>query len=181
MPTRRYGVEVNLLEIAQCIGKVFSSLGLSKWTVASQLLKSPCTPSDVVIRLIILRVLALVKGFITSTDFLLLERQISWVITFITEEIYLFDTIIPQLDHNHHIMTVVIEKIRFSRLITHALWSAMSTINFSEGKQQCHQISSLSVQIYQNCPFVKRVLISPCQVCRVKNMNVEYLTRASGQ
>ena len=57
------------------------------------------TMSDVVIRLIILRVLALVKGFITSTDFLLLERQISWVITFITEEIYLFDTIIPQLDH----------------------------------------------------------------------------------
>ena len=57
------------------------------------------TISDVVMRLIILRVLALVKGFITSTDFLLLERQISWVITFITEEIYLFDTIIPQLDH----------------------------------------------------------------------------------
>ena len=57
------------------------------------------TMSDVVIRLIILRVLALVKGFITSTDFLLLERQISWVITFITEEIYLFDTIIPQFDH----------------------------------------------------------------------------------
>ena len=57
------------------------------------------TMSDVVIRLIILRVLALVKGFITSTGFLLLERQLSWVITFITEEIYLFDTIIPQLDH----------------------------------------------------------------------------------
>ena len=55
--------------------------------------------SDVVVRLIILRVLALVKGFITSTGFLLLERQLSWVITFITEEIYLFDTIIPQLDH----------------------------------------------------------------------------------
>ena len=59
------------------------------------------TMSDVVIRLIILRVLALVKGFITSTGFLLLERQLSWVITFITEEIYLFDTIIPQLDHMH--------------------------------------------------------------------------------
>ena len=57
------------------------------------------TMSDVVIRLIILRVLAILKGFITSTDFLLLERQISLVITFITEEIYLFDTIIPQLDH----------------------------------------------------------------------------------
>ena len=42
---------------------------------------------DVVVRLIISRVLALVK------------RQLSWVITFITEEIYLFDTIIPQLDH----------------------------------------------------------------------------------
>ena len=56
------------------------------------------TMSDVVMRLIILRVLALVKGFITSTGFLLLERQLSWVITFITEEIYLFDTIIPQLD-----------------------------------------------------------------------------------
>ena len=55
--------------------------------------------SDVVVRLIILRFLALVKGFITSTGFLLLERQLSWVITFVTEEIYLFDTIIPQLDH----------------------------------------------------------------------------------
>ena len=58
--------------------------------------------SDVVVRLIILRFLALVKGFITSTGFLLLERQLSWVITFITEEIYLFDTIIPQLDHMVH-------------------------------------------------------------------------------
>ena len=57
------------------------------------------TMSNVVMRLIILRVLALVKGFITSTGFLLLERQLSWVITSITEKIYLFDTIIPQLDH----------------------------------------------------------------------------------
>ena len=57
--------------------------------------------SDVVVRLIIQRALTLVKGFITSTGFLLLERQLSWVITFIIEEIYLFDTIIPQLDHMH--------------------------------------------------------------------------------
>ena len=57
------------------------------------------TMSDVVMRLIILRVLALVKGFITSTGFLLLERQLSWVRTFIAEKIYLFNTIIPQLDH----------------------------------------------------------------------------------
>ena len=57
------------------------------------------TMSDVVVRLIIARALTLVKGFITSTGFQLLERQLSWVITFITEEIYLFNTIIPQLDH----------------------------------------------------------------------------------
>ena len=55
--------------------------------------------SDVVVRLIIQRALTLVKGFITSTGFQLLERQLSWVITFVTEEIYLFNAIIPQLDH----------------------------------------------------------------------------------
>ena len=54
--------------------------------------------SDVVVRLIIARALTLVKGFITSTGFQLLERQLSWVITFITKEIYLFNTIMPQLD-----------------------------------------------------------------------------------
>ena len=60
------------------------------------------TMSDVVVRLILERALTLVKGFITSTGFQLLERQLSWVITFVTEEIYLFNAIIPQLDHMIH-------------------------------------------------------------------------------
>ena len=87
------------------------------------------TMYDVVMRLIILRVLALVKGFITSTGFLLLERQLSWVITFVTEEIYLFDTIIPQLDHMQ-LLYGLMAQIDFLSLVV-SLDSFISMLGFN--------------------------------------------------
>ena len=70
---------------------------VNSWVTISEITLQ--TMFDVVVRLTIVTALTLVKGFITSTGLQLLERQLSWVITFITEEIYLFNAIIPQLDH----------------------------------------------------------------------------------